>query len=129
MNLAHNRIAVVNGGAGGIGEAVVLRLARDGFCVVILDKNEKAGSQILTELRGRGGKGDFFAIDLTKPDEVNRVFEKIISDLKRVDVLVNLAGGTLHKSKSRSYLRMNGTKSLTQISRQRFFAAGPLSSR
>jgi NAD(P)-dependent dehydrogenase (short-subunit alcohol dehydrogenase family) len=99
MNLAHNRIAVVNGGAGGIGEAVVLRLARDGFCVVILDKNEKAGSQILTELRGRGGKGDFFAIDLTKPDEVNRVFEKIISDLKRVDVLVNLAGGTLHKKR------------------------------
>jgi 3-oxoacyl-[acyl-carrier protein] reductase len=99
MDLADNRIAVVNGGAGGIGEAVVLRLARDGFRVVILDKDEKAGSEVLAELGDRGAKGDFFAIDLTKQDEVNCVFEKIISDLRRVDVLVNLAGGTLHKKR------------------------------
>ena len=99
MNPSDNKIAVVNGGAGGIGEAVVLRLARDGFCVVILDKDEKTSSQILTELQSGGGKGEFFAVDLTKEHEVNRVFEKIISDLGTVDVLVNLAGGTLHKKR------------------------------
>ena len=74
-----------------------MRLARDGFCVVILDKDEKAGREVLAELRGRGGKGDFFTIDLTKLYEVQGVFENIISDLARVDVLVNLTGGTSHK--------------------------------
>ena len=74
-----------------------MRLARDGFCVVILDKDEKAGREVLAEPRGRGGKGDFFTIDLTKLYEVQGVFENIISDLARVDVLVNLTGGTSHK--------------------------------
>jgi 3-oxoacyl-[acyl-carrier protein] reductase len=99
MNLSDARIAVVNGGAGGIGETVVFRLARDGSYVVILDKDERAGRQVLTELQSSGGKGIFFAVDLTKQHEVNRVFEKIISDLGTVDVLVNLAGGTLHKKR------------------------------
>ena len=99
MNLSANSVAVVNGGAGGIGAAVVLRLVQEEFCVIILDKDEKAGSEILGELRDRGGKGDFLAIDLTKEHEVQRVFDNIISDLGRVDVLVNLAGGTLHKKR------------------------------
>jgi NAD(P)-dependent dehydrogenase (short-subunit alcohol dehydrogenase family) len=42
-----NSIAVVNGGAGGIGAAVVLRLARDGFRVVILDKDEAVAGRFL----------------------------------------------------------------------------------
>ncbi len=91
-----NRVAVVNGGSGGIGHAVVLRLAKDGMFPVILDTDEKAGHDVAAQLRRQGHESAFFRIDLTKHSEVQKVFARIISDYGGVDVLVNLAGGTLH---------------------------------
>ena len=90
-----NRVAVVNGGGGGIGQAVVLRLAEDGFFPIILDTDEKAG-RVVVQLRRQGHEAAFFRVDLTKPSEVQEVFAKIISYYNDIEVLVNLAGGTLH---------------------------------
>ena len=91
-----NRVAVVNGGAGGIGRAVVLRLAEDDCVAVILDKDHQAGAEILAQLEAKGREGAFFCIDLTKKSDVEKVFDRIVAEHKRVDVLVNLSGGTLH---------------------------------
>src|SRR5688572_13345176 len=99
MNSATKGVAVVTGGAGGIGEAVVLRLVDDGLVVVVLDKNEKAGRDLVIEIEHGGGQGLFVGVDLTKKNDVKNAFERIISDLSTVDVLVNLAGGTLHKKR------------------------------
>lgn len=99
MNSATKGVAVVTGGAGGIGEAVVLRLVDDGFVVVVLDKNEKAGRDLVIEIEHGGGQGLFVGVDLTKKNDVKNAFERISSDLSTVDVLVNLAGGTLHKKR------------------------------
>ncbi len=91
-----NRVAVINGGAGGIGEAVVFRLVQDGFFPVVFDKDERAGQEILAELARRGSKGTFRALDLTSKREVQRAFAEVIGNQGKVDLLVNLAGGTLH---------------------------------
>lgn len=91
-----NRVAVVNGGSGGIGQAVVFRLAKDGLFPVILDIDEKAGHDVMAQLGRQGYEGAFFRVDLTKHSEVQDIFAKIISDYGGVEVLVNLAGGTLH---------------------------------
>jgi meso-butanediol dehydrogenase/(S,S)-butanediol dehydrogenase/diacetyl reductase len=50
------KVAVVNGGAGGIGEAVVLRLVQDGFLVVVLDKDRTAGRKLISKIQDRGGE-------------------------------------------------------------------------
>jgi 3-oxoacyl-[acyl-carrier protein] reductase len=91
-----SRIAVVGGGAGGIGRAVVLRLVEDGFFPVILDRQEKAAHEILDDLERRGKSGAFIALDLTRKAGVRDAFSTIASDHGRVDVLVNLAGGSLY---------------------------------
>jgi len=91
------KIAVIAGGGGGIGQAVVLRLARSGFSTVILDKNAQAGERTLTQLAREGQRGELILVDLTKRLEVQNAFSQIISNHGRVDVLVNLAGGTFHK--------------------------------
>ena len=91
-----NRVAVINGGAGGIGQAVVLRLAKDGLFPIVLDTGEEAGRAVVAQLRRQGDEGAFFCADLTKHAQVQEVFAKIISDYGGVEVLVNLAGGTLH---------------------------------
>lgn len=97
MELAQNRIAVISGGAGGIGQATVLRLVASGFFPIILDRDESSGHEILTALRAQGGKGEFIAVELTRKREVQDAFNKVISRYNEVDVLVNLAGGTLYK--------------------------------
>lgn len=91
-----NKIAVVNGGSGGIGQAVVLRLAKDGFFPVILDTDENAGRVVVGQLQHQGHESAFFRVDLTKRAEVQQIFARIISDYGGVEALVNLAGGTLH---------------------------------
>ena len=96
MTASMSRVAVVGGGAGGIGRAVVLRLAEDGFFPVILDREQGAAQQTLAELEREGENGAFIALDLTHKVAVRDAFDAIASAHGRVDVLVNLAGGTLH---------------------------------
>jgi NAD(P)-dependent dehydrogenase (short-subunit alcohol dehydrogenase family) len=94
-----NKIVVVTGGASGIGQSVAERLAQDDYTVVILDINEEAGNQVAAELRTRGKQAMFAVLDVTREADVQKTFQKIISDHGRVDVLVNVAGGSLHRHK------------------------------
>src|SRR5690349_20907335 len=87
------KIAVVNGGAGGIGRAVVTRLALAGFFPVILDVNESAGRAALDAL---DGAAEFVRVELTDKPAVQDAFAAILKRHKTIDLLVNLAGGTLH---------------------------------
>jgi 3-oxoacyl-[acyl-carrier protein] reductase len=96
---AMNKVAVVTGGASGIGKAVAERLGEDGCTVVILDINEEAGSQVAAELRKRGREATLGCLDVTQEADVQAIFQKIISEHGRIDVLVNVAGGSLHRYK------------------------------
>lgn len=91
------KIAVVNGGAGGIGQAVVRRLGGAGYAIFILDKNQQAGSETLEQLRQLGCQAEYRAVELTKAAQLKSVFAEIHREAGRIDLLVNLAGGTLHR--------------------------------
>jgi 3-oxoacyl-[acyl-carrier protein] reductase len=92
-----NKIAVVTGGAGGIGQAVVWRLASAGFDVRIVDQSAERGRALVTAVRQKGQSAEFHRADLRRAAEIAAVFASIYEEAGRVDVLVNLAGGTLHK--------------------------------
>ena len=92
-----NKVAVVNGGAGGIGQAVVRRLAKAGYAIYILDKNQQAGRETLEQLRQQGCQAEYRAVELTNAAEIKAIFAAIQRETGRIDLLVNLAGGTLHK--------------------------------
>ena len=59
-----DRVAIVTGGAGGIGRAVVMRLARAGFGIFVLDKNEEAGRETVGLLRQQNYEAEFYPVDL-----------------------------------------------------------------
>ena len=92
-----NKIAVVTGGAGGIGQAVAARLAQGGFGVCIVDQNDKVGQEFVDKLRKDKYDAEFSRIELRRAAEIKEVFETIYAKHRRIDVLVNLAGGTIHK--------------------------------
>src|SRR5215467_3654886 len=93
-----DKIAIVTGGAGGMGRAVVTRLARAGFGIFVVDKNEKAGKETVELLREQDHVAEFYRVDLQYKTEVQDLFQTIYAKTKRIDALANLAGGTLHKS-------------------------------
>jgi len=92
-----SKIAVVTGGAGGIGQAVAERFARNEYKLVLIDLDDQAGQQLAGAWRRRGAELSFFPADLTEEAAVNATFEKIITAHGRVDALVNVAGGSLHR--------------------------------
>jgi 3-oxoacyl-[acyl-carrier protein] reductase len=94
-----SKIAVVTGGAGGIGRAVAHRLLKDDCAVAMLDINQEAGKQAVAEFRARGFAVSFDRADLTQEAQVEAAFAKIIARHRRVDVLVNVAGGSMHRHK------------------------------
>jgi NAD(P)-dependent dehydrogenase (short-subunit alcohol dehydrogenase family) len=94
-----NKVAIVTGGAGDIGKAVVTRLAHDNYGIVILDKNQAAGEQVVAAFARREVALDFHHADLAQEGEVTSTFERILTDHNRVDLLVNVAGGSFFRHK------------------------------
>lgn len=94
-----NKVAVVTGGAGGIGQAVSQRLSTDKYTVVILDMNDQAGKQVVADFGKRGVELRFHRADLTDEAQAQAAFEKITAEFHRIDVLVNVAGGSMHRHK------------------------------
>ena len=92
-----SRVIVVTGGASGIGRATVLRFSEEGYRPVILDRDAEAGAATLALLEAKPVEGQFIQADLTQKEEVVAAFENILAACGRIDVLVNLAGGTFHK--------------------------------
>jgi 3-oxoacyl-[acyl-carrier protein] reductase len=89
---AGRRVAVVTGGARGIGAAVAGRLSRDGFAVGVLDVDEAGASAVAKELIAAGGRALGLAVDVADEDSVTLGVERVADELGGPTVLVNNAG-------------------------------------
>jgi 3-oxoacyl-[acyl-carrier protein] reductase len=84
-----NKVALITGGAAGIGKATALRFAEEGAQVVICDVDQKAGERTLKDL---GPHAAFFRVDVTDRGSVESWVESVLGEYGRIDVLVNNAG-------------------------------------
>jgi NAD(P)-dependent dehydrogenase (short-subunit alcohol dehydrogenase family) len=85
-------VAVVTGAGGGMGRAVALRLGREGARVVVAELNPQHGLQVADEIRAAGGTATAFAADVSRVEDVTRMFREAVNAYGTVDILVNNAG-------------------------------------
>lgn len=87
------QVALVTGGAAGIGLACVERLAAEGARVALVDRDHQAGAKAAARLRESGREVVFTSADVTAEHDVARTFDDVFDRWGRLDVLVNGAGG------------------------------------
>ncbi len=91
------KVAIVTGGASGIGEATAREFAAAGSTAVIVDLNEERGRQVAADLRSHGQSAHFSRLDVSDAEACRVVLKEIIAEVGRVDFLVNDAASFVSK--------------------------------
>src|SRR5262249_1865836 len=90
--LLAGKVAIVTGGAQGIGRACGARLAREGAAVALCDVNAGAGAEGARAIETGGGKAIYIPCDVGKAGDIDNAVAATLKSFGRVDVLVNNAG-------------------------------------
>ena len=87
------KVAIVTGASRGIGRTIALRLAADGFGVVVnYAGNAAKAEEVVNEIVGSGGQAIAIQADVANADAVQKLFEKTLKTFGQIDVVVNNAG-------------------------------------
>lgn len=89
-----NQVAIITGGASGIGKETALLFAEHGAKLVIADFHEENGHTTLAELREAGAEAEFVKADVSQREDVQRVVDTALARFGRIDILINNAGIT-----------------------------------
>jgi NAD(P)-dependent dehydrogenase (short-subunit alcohol dehydrogenase family) len=92
MGRADGKVALVTGGALGVGRAACLRLAEEGAKVAVTDILDREGQEVVDEIAKAGGQTRFWDLDVADESEVKQVLNDVAKTFGKLDVLVNNAG-------------------------------------
>ncbi|MEN6327343.1 MAG: 3-oxoacyl-[acyl-carrier-protein] reductase [Syntrophomonas sp.] len=96
----NNQVAVVTGSSRGIGKAIALQLAADGYRIVVnyynqgneQANNKQQAEEVLAEISAAGGSGIIIGADVSDPQSAQNLVDKTVQEMGQIDVLVNNAG-------------------------------------
>ena len=92
------KVALITGGASGIGKATAKLFAREGAVVTIVDVNVEAGEAVARAIGDDGGQAVFVRCDVTKASDCQQTVQKTVDRFGRLDILFNNAGVTRRTS-------------------------------
>lgn len=87
-----NKVAIVTGGARGIGKATAIALAKEGVNVGLLARTEATLKEAATEIEGLGVKVAYAAADVSSKEQVEAAIESLTKEMGNADILINSAG-------------------------------------
>ena len=94
MGRFDGKVAIITGGASGIGKKTAEIFSKEGAAIAIFDVNRDALNQTEKEIRDNGGKCNGYVVDVTNFEDVTEKVKEVIEDFGEIDVLVNNAGIT-----------------------------------
>jgi 3-oxoacyl-[acyl-carrier protein] reductase len=86
------RVVIITGGGRGIGREIALRIGERGDIPIVVDKDFTLAKETEDLIKRTGFAASAYKADLTQPNEVARVFEEIVTNTEKIDVLINNAG-------------------------------------
>jgi NAD(P)-dependent dehydrogenase (short-subunit alcohol dehydrogenase family) len=92
MGRLQNQVAIITGGANGIGKAIATRYAQEGAKLVIADFNEEALQATVNEFKSQGVEIMGVKVNVAVEEDVQKMVEETVAEFGRVDILVNCAG-------------------------------------
>ncbi len=87
-----DKVAVVTGGANGIGRSVAEQFAKDGAQVAIWDLADEAGEKLAREINGRNEVALYRHVNVTQSEDVDAAVEELVGEWGKIDILINNAG-------------------------------------
>jgi NAD(P)-dependent dehydrogenase (short-subunit alcohol dehydrogenase family) len=92
MGRVQDKVALVSGGAMGIGQACAMTLAREGATVVVTDIQDADGEKVVAEINAAGGIARYIHHDVAQEEQWQSVVAELLAAYNHLDVLVNNAG-------------------------------------
>ncbi len=86
------KVAIVTGGGSGIGEACALTFARSGGKVIVADYDQEGGNRVADTIEADGGEATFVSVDVSKPEQVEKMVAAAVETYGGLHVAVNNAG-------------------------------------
>jgi 3-oxoacyl-[acyl-carrier protein] reductase len=90
--LLKNHVAIVTGGANGIGQSVVRRFHQDGAKIAIWDLADEPGQALAEEITAQGGTAQYQHVNVTQAEQVEAALNELLESWEQVDILINNAG-------------------------------------
>jgi len=87
-----DKVAIVTGGARGLGEATCRCLAESGMKVVVADLRQDLAAQVAEQIQAQEGQAIALPLDVSSPEHITRFMEQVLDTYGAIDVLVNNAG-------------------------------------
>ncbi|MCB9249486.1 MAG: 3-oxoacyl-ACP reductase FabG [Ignavibacteriales bacterium] len=94
MKRLENKVAIITGGAQGIGKATTQKFVEEGASVAIWDIDQTKGNDFCNELKSAGFNVEFFKVNVADFEDVKINSEKVVSSFGTIDILINNAGIT-----------------------------------
>jgi NAD(P)-dependent dehydrogenase (short-subunit alcohol dehydrogenase family) len=110
MKRVEGKVAIVTGSTYGIGEAIAKVLAQEGAISIVTGRTQEEGRKCVDEIRGAGGKAEYFPLDVTDEKRVEEVARSVFEKYKKIDILVNNAGIAGPNKPTHEYTRQEWEK-------------------
>ncbi len=92
MNRFEDQVAVISGGADGLGKGIAERIALEGGRVALFDVNPHTLDQTVNEFKNRGFKATAYVVDVSSEEMVSQSFQQVEASYGKIDIMVNAAG-------------------------------------
>ena len=97
-NTLEGKVAMITGGASGIGRGAAIRLSEMGASIAILDIDESKGPKVVKEINNKNGRAIFIKCDVRSNSDCNYATEETIKAFGKIDILFNNAGIAIRKN-------------------------------